>query len=145
MKIITAVIIVVIVAGGWWWYTNQETSSPVDEIPEVADETSTPNSIVEEEGDEEVNNVSFDVSGTNFAFDLKEIRVKQGQTVTINFASEEGFHDWVVDEFGAATEQIIEGTTSSVTFVANKKGEFEYYCSVGNHREQGMVGTLIVE
>lgn len=34
---------------------------------------------------------------------------------------------------------------TSVTFVADETGTFEYYCSVGNHRGQGMIGKLIVE
>lgn len=87
----------------------------------------------------------FSVNGTNFAFDVTEIRVKEGDTVTINFESQDGFHDWVVDEFDAATEKVRPGTPTSVTFVADKAGTYEYYCSVGSHRAQGMVGTLIVE
>lgn len=87
----------------------------------------------------------FDVSGVNFAFDVTEMRVKEGDTVTVNFESAEGFHDWVVDEFDAATEQVRPGTPTSVTFVADKAGTYEYYCSVGSHRANGMVGTLIVE
>ena len=90
--------------------------------------------------------VTFDISGVNFAFDVEEMRVKQGDTVTVNFTSESGFHDWVVDEFDAATAQVKDGEgTTSVTFVADQTGEFEYYCSVGQHRAQGMIGTLIVE
>ena len=56
-------------------------------------------------------------------------------------------HDWVIDEFSARAKQIQAGETDTVEFVANKKGTFEYYCSVGNgfHRQQGMVGKLIVE
>jgi len=88
---------------------------------------------------------SFDVKGVNFEFDVKEIRVKEGDTVTINFSSTEGFHDLVIDEFNAATAQVRPGTPTSVTFVADKAGTYEYYCSVGSHRAQGMVGTLIVE
>jgi plastocyanin len=66
--------------------------------------------------------------------------------VRINFTSEEGFHDWVVDEFeGATTEKLQAGGRDSIEFVADQSGTFEYYCSVGNHRELGMVGTLIVE
>ncbi len=91
------------------------------------------------------NKVSFDISGVDFAYDKKEIRVKKGDTVTINFRSDEGFHDWVVDEFNAATERVNEGGTTSVTFVADKVGTFQYYCSVMNHRQQGMIGYLIVE
>jgi plastocyanin len=87
----------------------------------------------------------FEVRGSNYAFDQKEIRVKKGDTVTINFESTGGLHDWVLDEFGAATEKVQEGGKSSVTFVADKTGSFEYYCSVGSHRLHGMVGKLIVE
>lgn len=87
----------------------------------------------------------FEVRGENFAFDVQEIRVKQGDTVTINFESTDGFHDWVVDEFDARTQQVRPGTPTSVTFVADQAGTFEYYCSVGSHRANGMVGTLVVE
>jgi plastocyanin len=87
----------------------------------------------------------FEVRGTSYSFDKDEIRVKKGDTVTINFESSDGFHDWVLDEFGAATEKVQPGVKTSVTFVADEAGTFEYYCSVGSHRLHGMVGKLIVE
>jgi len=87
----------------------------------------------------------FTLDSFNFGYDVTEIRVQEGDTVTINLTNSEGFHDWVVDEFDAATEKIREGGLTSVTFVADKAGAYEYYCSVGSHRAQGMVGTLIVE
>ena len=89
--------------------------------------------------------VVFDITGENFAFNPSEMRVKEGDTVVVRFRSTDGFHDWVVDEFDARTARVNTGGTTQVTFVADKKGTFEYYCSVGNHRERGMVGTLIVE
>ncbi len=87
----------------------------------------------------------FNISGTKFAFDVKEIRAKKGDTITINFKSADGLHDWVVDEFKASTNRVQTGEQTSVTFVADKVGTYEYYCSVGNHRAAGMVGKLIVE
>ena len=87
----------------------------------------------------------FTVNGSNFAFDIKEIRVKEGDVVTIHFMSADGFHDLVIDEFNARTEKIQTGGMAMVTFTASKKGTFEYYCSVGKHRMNGMVGKLIVE
>lgn len=101
-----------------------------------------------ESGDamEETSNVKeFTLTGKNFEFSMDEIRVNKGDTVRINFTSESGFHDWVVDEFDAATAQLRDGESDSIEFVANEAGEFEYYCSVGRHRENGMVGKLIVE
>lgn len=87
----------------------------------------------------------FNLEGQNYKFNPSEIRVKKGDVVTINFTSTGGFHDWTVDEFGAATNRVNSGGTSSVTFTATKTGTFEYYCSVGNHRQLGMTGKLIVE
>jgi len=88
---------------------------------------------------------TIDISGTNYTFSLEEIRVKKGDKVKIVFTSNDGFHDWTVDEFDAATSRVNTGSTASVEFVADKTGTFEYYCSVGNHRQLGMVGNLIVE
>lgn len=67
--------------------------------------------------------------------------------------SEEGRHDWRIDEFGAGTDRLLgintailqAGQQETVQFVADKTGTFEYYCSVGNHRQMGMRGNLIVE
>lgn len=87
----------------------------------------------------------FNINGTNYDFDVKEMRVKEGDTVMIHFMSADGFHDLVIDEFNVRTEKIQTGGMAMATFVASKKGTFEYYCSVGKHRMNGMVGKLIVE
>ncbi len=89
--------------------------------------------------------VEFTVSGGNFYFKPNIMRVKEGDTVTITFKNSDGFHDFKIDELGVATSQIKSGAEEKVTFVASKKGSFEYYCSVGEHRKNGMKGTLIVE
>ncbi len=88
---------------------------------------------------------AFTVTGNNFSFDVKEIKVKKGETVKITFKNSEGFHDWRVDEFNAFTKTIAADKEDVITFVADKSGTFEYYCSVGQHRAMGMVGKLIVE
>lgn len=88
---------------------------------------------------------TFDVSGKPFEFSVKEIRVKKGDTVKINFSSTQGMHDWVVDEFNARTKILQAGQSDSIMFVADKTGTFEYYCNLPTHRQQGMVGKLIVE
>ena len=89
--------------------------------------------------------VTVKVTGKNFEFSESEIVVNSGDTVTIKFKSTGGFHDWVVDEFDAATEKVSDGQDTEVTFVADTLGTFEYYCSVGSHRSMGMVGNLIVK
>lgn len=113
----------------------------------VADQSSTMRPLPPETSDQDVapRVQAFNINGWNFDYSIKEIRVKKGDNVTINLTSIDGSHDWVVDEFGAQVERVQTGETASVTFVADSVGTYEYYCSVGNHRAMGMVGTLVVE
>ena len=76
---------------------------------------------------------------------MNVLNVKLGDTVTINFKNDGGFHDFKIDEFNVATNQVKDGGEDSVAFVASKKGSFEYYCSVGQHRAMGMKGVINVE
>lgn len=88
---------------------------------------------------------SFTVVGSPFTFDVKEIRVKKGDTVNLTFTNAMGSHDWRLDEFNAKTNILAAGQSQTIQFIADKTGTFEYYCSVSNHRQMGMVGKLIVE
>ena len=92
----------------------------------------------------------FSLTGVNFKFmmDGKEnptLTVTEGDTVRIEFKSTEGFHDWVLDEFKAATSKVQAPDATSVEFTASTAGTYEYYCSVGQHRQMGMKGRFIVE
>ena len=90
--------------------------------------------------------VELNIAGEWLAFSMWEINVSLGDTVKVNFVSNGGYHDWVVDEFGASTTKVNEWDgIVSVTFVADQTGTFEYYCSVGQHRANGMVWSLIVQ
>ncbi|BCX14577.1 MAG: hypothetical protein KatS3mg088_260 [Patescibacteria group bacterium] len=111
-------------------FSSQETR--LEENRQTSSETQTPSNMIE-------------VEGGMYYFNPDVIKVKKGETVKISFRSVDGVHDFVIDEFDARTEIIREGQTAEVSFVADKTGEFEYYCSVGNHRALGMKGTLVVE
>ena len=91
----------------------------------------------------------FNADGFNFVRDgvyNPTIIVTQGDTVRIEFTNDDSMpHDWVIDEFNARTEVLRTGESESIEFVADTVGEFEYYCSVGQHRANGMFGILIVE
>jgi plastocyanin len=87
---------------------------------------------------------SFTVTAGNFAFSEKTLSVKQGDIVRLTFKNTEGTHDWRLDEFNAKTDTLNAGKEQTIEFVADKAGSFEYYCSVGNHRQMGMTGMLVV-
>lgn len=90
-------------------------------------------------------NLTFNIIGGNFYFVPSEIRVKKGDKVVIIFTDAGGSHNFTLDEFKVNLGPIQKGETATAEFLANKKGTFEYYCSIGEHRKLGQKGTLIVE
>lgn len=87
----------------------------------------------------------FVVKGANFSFSPSTMTVNKGDRVRIVFENSGGMHDWVIDEFSARTKVIQSGQIETIEFTADKSGTFEYYCSVGTHRQMGMKGTLTVK
>lgn len=140
-KYLPVVIVVVIIGAIGYYLTTMnkavapETTKVVPSEALTAEEGSTPSEAVKE----------FTVTGSNFSFDPKTITVKKGDRVKVTFKNKDGFHDFVIDEFNVATKQIQGGQQEVVEFVADQAGSFEYYCSVGQHRANGMFGSLVVE
>ncbi|MEA2037832.1 MAG: plastocyanin/azurin family copper-binding protein [Nanoarchaeota archaeon] len=134
---------------------KEPTVMEVDERQEaeVVEETKTEemmDEVEEETMESEYFVKTYVLTGENFKFlmdgkEAPELRVQEGDRVRIEFTSTDGFHDFVVDEFNAATERVNTDGSTFVEFVADKKGTFEYYCSVGSHRANGMKGNLVVE
>lgn len=89
----------------------------------------------------------YEVDAFKYGYSVKEITASPGETITINLSNSDGLHDWVLDEFDAKTKVIKEGEVDSITFTVpdDALGKYEFYCSVGDHRKRGMVGTLTVE
>lgn len=85
------------------------------------------------------------VEGSPFKFVPNTITIKKGVSTTLVFKNIEGMHDFVVDDLNIKTKLLQAGTEESVTFTADAVGSYEFYCSVGNHKAQGMTGTIIVE
>jgi len=96
------------------------------------------------ESDSMMENV-ISVEGGNYYFKPNEIRVKRGEKVDIEFTNAGGTHDLVIDKLNVRSEMTETGDTVSISFTPDQAGEFDFYCSVGNHRALGMEGTLIVE
>lgn len=89
--------------------------------------------------------VELVVTSEGLKFTPNELKVKEGDRVKITYKNTKGSHDFVLDEFGVKTSLVGAGKEETVEFVANKKGSFEFYCSVPGHRAAGMKGMLIVE
>jgi len=123
---------------------TEEIVSPTPASTEVMEEeTPTPTEEEVMEPVEEV--VEIDVEAGHFSFSPNEITVKLGQTVRINLTAADLQHNFSLDEFDVSSEIVAEGESTTVEFLADQTGEFEFYCNVGSHRAQGQVGTLIIE
>lgn len=85
------------------------------------------------------------INASNFKFAPTKIEVNKGDTVKLTLKSAGSSHDFVIDELEVATSELGDGEEEEIEFVAEKVGTFEFYCSVGNHRKMGMVGSLVVK
>lgn len=113
---------------------NSTQTATTPEVEGVSDSASA-------EGDVQI----VSVEAGSFYYKPNIIRVKVGQTVKIEMTSMDMMHDFNIDELGVKIPVTKSGSTASVEFTAQKAGEYEFYCSVGEHRQNGQVGTLIVE
>ena len=155
MLIVGVVILVLVVAGGIFLGTkkgssqNQAMQQPTPTVASAATPTAMP-SVTTQAATGTATTTSttakeVTVHGGSYYFKPNQITVKKGDTVKLTFINDGGFHDFVISELNVQTDIIGSGKSQTVTFTANKAGTFQYYCSVGNHRAMGMVGTLVVQ
>lgn len=147
MKALITIIILAVI--GWAVYAmvnKDEVQTPATNN-EVVDTASTTLPVTSTStGTSTISQVKeFIVNGSNFAFSPSTITVNKGDRVRIVFKNQGGMHDWKLDEFGAKTKVINGGESETIEFVADKAGSFEYYCSIGTHRQMGMKGVFIVK
>ena len=86
----------------------------------------------------------------NPGFDPATASVPSGALVHATFTNADPAalvvqHNWVVEGIeGASSDSIGQGEESSFDFTAPAPGEYAFYCSIGDHRDRGMEGTLTV-
>ena len=86
-------------------------------------------------------------SGTDLAFEQKDVNAKSGN-VTVSFDNKQATpHDVVIEDSSGqelAKTDLISSQTSTTT--ANlQPGTYTFFCDVPGHREAGMEGTLTVK
>jgi plastocyanin len=124
--------------------TDTNTSDPATSGP--ADDTS----MFNPDAPDRVENSQYDymIDMTNYAYSIEEIQAEPGETINILLNSEEGTHDFVIDELDVDSGIVNAGGQTELTFSIPEDAEagtsYEYYCSVGNHRQLGQVGTLVI-
>ena len=118
---------------------NKQPSEPTSVMP-IENSKDTTEKMVASDAKEIV------VEGAEFLFKPNVITVKKGEKVRIILKNTGKMpHDFVIDELGVKTKTIRSGETDTVEFTPDKIGNFEFYCSVGNHRAMGMKGSFTVQ
>lgn len=136
-KILGIVAVIVVAVAGYMLFGNKDTA-PEATKQETKQTPTTKTGPLKEF----TTTAYYDESGVWYS--LKEMRVKQGDTVRIKATNTKGMHDLTLDEFGIKQELSLNKEVI-IEFTADKTGEFTYYCSKPGHRAKGQFGTLIVE
>jgi plastocyanin len=91
---------------------------------------------------------TIEITETEFALDPANVTVDGPGTYTFRAINEgETTHALEIEGQGIEeeTEEFGPGESAELTVELTEPGEYEMYCPVGNHREQGMEGTLTVD
>ena len=136
-NIIIGLVAVVLVLGGYYFFNSkQQVQEPKLETTEQ----------VTKEVVKESTARIITVEGDEFKFSPTSITVEKGEKINLVFKNIGKFpHNFVVDELGIKSKTINAGEEDSIGFVSEKTGTFAMYCAVGNHRQQGMEGEIVVE
>lgn len=87
----------------------------------------------------------FSIIAKNWEFQPETITVNEGDTVRLSVESVDVTHGISIPEFGI-NENLEPGKTTTIEFIADKKGNFPFFCSVYCGSGHGnMRGSLIVE
>ena len=90
---------------------------------------------------------TIEISETEFALDPSSVQVDETGTVTFRVTNDGAIaHALEVDgdDFEEETGTIEPGESAELTVDLRQKGSYELYCPIGDHREQGMEGELVV-
>jgi len=74
------------------------------------------------------------------------LKADVGDTVEVTLSSGDGTeHNIAFPDFGIDSEHVVgKGNSIKVSFLVDKGGTFDYYCTLPGHREAGMAGVFMV-
>lgn len=152
------VVLVLLVSGGFWYYqskymtpsteTTLASGEPImtqeSSLPQVGIDTpelGSGGAMAEESGVK-----TFTLDAADYKYTPNVISVKKGDTVKITVTTSEDKmkHNFSLDEYKIESDNAEKGKPITIEFTADKVGEFEFYCSVYDHREKGQTGTFTV-
>lgn len=127
--------------------TSRKPSQTKQSQPEVA--TSSPVSSVASDSSNAqsaIKEIVVAVGDEEYSFSPSSISLTQGEETKIIFKNNGKLpHNFVIDGLEISTKTIGSGKEDSAIVKADKTGKYTFYCSIGNHRQLGMEGQLLVK
>jgi|TARA_Y100000310_G_scaffold340439_1_gene436238 cytochrome c oxidase subunit 2 len=96
-----------------------------------------------EEGGSSGETVVIDMISRQWEFDPDVIEVNQGDKVEIHLVTEDVAHGIFITGYGV-NQRVDPGDDAHINFVANKKGEFPFRCSVACGSGHGTMGGMLI-
>jgi len=87
--------------------------------------------------------VDLKIEAKRFDFLPNEIKVKKGDRIRLTLTSVDVNHTFTMPAYDI-DEELLVGEDVEIELVADKEGQFTFYCDVPGHKEQGMKGKIIV-
>ncbi len=149
-KVVAVLVVLLLIVGGFLLFKNSSVAPTENDLElgmlvpgNEVDEMVVENEVVDTSA---AKVREFNVDASSYKFSPANITVNKGDTIKLTVKNVDGTHDFKIDEFtGASTKILKTGETQTITFVVDRAGTFEYYCSIGQHRAMGMVGKLTVK
>lgn len=150
----TILVLILVLVGGFLLMRSRGSNPPAggENSTEMTQETGTETStesdttmekVADEAADATVQTVTLEAG--SFYYKPNVINAKVGDKIKVVMSSKDMMHDFVIDELDVKLPITKSGETNEVEFTVTKAGTFEFYCSVGQHRKNGQVGTLVVK
>jgi cytochrome c oxidase subunit 2 len=144
--VVGIVVIVLVLAGGFFLFNDRFNPPSNNEQGIVVKEKSDSQDVGSTNGESSTPETKeFNVIAKQWDFSPDTITVNEGNTVILNIESIDVTHGFALSEFGVS-ERLESGKTTTVEFVADKKGSFSFFCNVLCGSGHGsMRGTLVVQ
>lgn len=101
------------------------------------------------EGEHQVKELKLEVKMKEYEYMPELIKVYPGQKVLLKLKSLDTTHDFVIDDLDVSSGNVEMGKEKIIDFRipedAEAGTEYEFYCSRGEHKANGMVGKLVVQ
>lgn len=103
-------------------------------------------SVAQKAGQVQSETKEIQVTASEYFFLPSTIKVDKGDTLTLTLRNAGKMsHNLVFEALGIETKTVQKGQSDTIEFTASEAGTFSFYCSIGNHRDLGMEGSLEVK